>query len=132
MTVAFDNWAKQAQLPNTQDLEDFGNLEEPPFIGVDAGYFLEGVYQSLTEEFLTAGLGGFPSTLESEIEKAVDTIESFGCKLHFVFDGLQTNFDEPKFNNSISQNIAGAFKDYEMRDFKQANQKLSSSGIVVI
>lgn len=133
IAAAFDTWAAQAQLPNTQALKDIGHPTEPPFIGVDARHFLEQLYLPYEEEDYLAALGGFPLAFETQIIEVINEIESLGCRLHFVFNGLQTNFDEPQFDNSVSETIARAFKVYKQNlEVEQARDLFTSSGIVII
>ena len=132
IAAAFDAWFPQVRLLCYQKLEELGNHTRPPIIGVDASYFLEQLYCPHQKEWVAA-LGGFPLAFETQIIKVINEIESFGLKLHFVFNGLQIRSDEPQFNNSISETITRAFKAYGQKDgIEQARDLFTSSGIVIV
>lgn len=122
-------WATEVQLPNTQALRNIGESGEGPIIGIDASHYLEELRYPAKEPLVPA-LGGYPMTLEATVVKAVNDIESCGCKLYFFFDGLESNHSSSILSNSVkgSLSVSRAFQIYEVGDAEGAIDQFKVSG----
>ena len=122
-------WAANVHLLATQSLKGLGEAGEGPIIGVDASYYLEQMRHP-SREPLVAALGGFPLNLENVIIREIKDIQSGGCKLCFVFDGLDYGFDDAPFSASIESMGANsrAFHIYERGEAQEAINIFKQSG----
>lgn len=127
---AFDAWAVQAQLPNIHSLQDIGHQTEGPCIGVDAIFFLEEL-QFRQKEPLAPHLGAFSSSSEREVVRAIQDLESSGCKVYFFFNGLDTNFDEDSTvaSSIIDAKNARGIESYNPSKLKSASQQFKVLGM---
>ena len=127
---ALDAWAVQAQLPNLHSLQDIGHQTEGPCIGVDAIYFLEELHYR-QKESLAPFLGALSPSTEREVVKAIQDLESSGCKVYFFFNGLNTYFDEDSTaisSTTIAKYARGA-ESYNSGKFKSASEQIKVLGM---